>query len=84
MVERDKDGRPSATRNAGAFLSPTRGVVPVPSDIVDRHWNRPKANGRRAKLVMYTIASVLVIALVFVILWVLTPTTAAGLLPVLP
>jgi hypothetical protein len=81
MVERDKDGRPSATRNAGAFLSPTRGVVPVPSDIVDRHWDRPKANGRRAKLVMYTIASV--IAFVFVILWVLTPTTAAGLLPVL-
>lgn len=31
MTERDEEGRPVATRNAGAFLGPFSGVVPVPS-----------------------------------------------------
>lgn len=33
MTERDEEGRPIATRNAGAFLGPFSGVVPVPSDL---------------------------------------------------
>ena len=82
MVERDKDGRPIRTRNAGAFLSPSRGMIPVPSDILDRYWRRPKAEGRRARLVMDTIAVILGIVLVVLILWVLTPSAAAALLPV--
>lgn len=35
MTERDEEGRPIATRNAGAFLSPLTGVVPVPSSLVE-------------------------------------------------
>jgi len=34
MKARDEDGRPVATRNAGAFLAPT-GMIPVPSKILD-------------------------------------------------
>ena len=35
MPERDAEGRPIATRNAGAFLAPVGGVVPAPSSILD-------------------------------------------------
>ncbi len=35
MRERDEEGRPIATRNAGAFLAPYTGVVPVPSSLVE-------------------------------------------------
>jgi len=33
--ERDEEGRPIATRNAGAFLAPVGGVVPAPSSMLD-------------------------------------------------
>ena len=40
MTERDEEGRPIATRNAGAFLSPPQsgggGMYPVPSSVIDQ------------------------------------------------
>lgn len=34
--ERDEDGRPVAQPNAGAFLAPFQGVMPVPSSLIDQ------------------------------------------------
>lgn len=36
MAERDEEGRPVATPNAGAFLAPIQGVPPVPSSVIDQ------------------------------------------------
>lgn len=36
MAERDEEGRPVATPNAGAFLSPLTGMPPVPSSFIDQ------------------------------------------------
>ncbi len=35
MPERDAEGRPVATHNAGAFLAPLGGVIPAPSSMLD-------------------------------------------------
>jgi hypothetical protein len=42
MRERDAEGRPVATRNAGAFLSPV-GMIPVPSSLLDEQRERDGA-----------------------------------------
>ena len=77
MVERDKDGRPKATRNAGAFLGPFGGMVPVPSEVLERHWRRRKRRSRFSNWTLFTIAVVIVIVLFFLIVVALTPGTTA-------
>jgi hypothetical protein len=44
VVDRDEEGRPVASRNAGAFLSPV-GMIPVPSSILD---HEREENDRRS------------------------------------
>ena len=72
MVERDKSFRPKATRNAGAFLGPFTGIIPVPSDMLDRHWSkadRKSGRGRALKLAVLGLVAVTV----FLVLFALTP-----------
>ncbi len=81
MVDRDKDGRPIASPNAGAFLGPFTGVAPVPSDLLDRQWRAgPRKIGRtqRSKVTILAAAAIVVIV-VLVILGVATPSTVSEL-----
>jgi len=78
MVERDEEGRPKATRNAGAFLGPLGGMVPVPSDMLDKHWRR-KGKGRRIPdLAVVTIVVTVVIVLLLLLGVALTPDAAVA------
>lgn len=80
MVERDEDGRPIATRNAGAFMGPF-GMYPVPSNLLDdqsRATPRKRGWSRRFKVVALAIATIVVIV-VFLLLAAATPSTASGL-----
>lgn len=81
MVERDEEGRPKATRNAGAFLGPLGGMVPVPSDVLDKHWRRRKGKGRRIPdWAVVTIVVIVLIVLLVLLGLALTPDTAAAVL----
>lgn len=83
MVERDEDGRPIATRNAGAFMGPFTGIAPVPSDLLDRHWRavpRKSGRSRRFKVTVFVITAI-ILAIVFIILAATTPSTVSGLPP---
>jgi hypothetical protein len=80
MVERDEDGRPIATRNAGAFMGPF-GMYPVPSNLLDdrsRATPRKRGRSRRFKVVALAIVTIVVIV-VFLLLAAATPSTASGL-----
>lgn len=61
MRERDEEGRPIATRNAGAFLAPFTGVVPVPSSLVEDSSTKVSDEGeierRGAQVKAATVAS---------------------------
>lgn len=81
MVERDKDGRPIASPNAGAFLGPFTGVAPVPSDLLDRQWRAgPRRIGRSRRLKVTVLATAaIVVIVVLVILGAATPGTLSEL-----
>ena len=76
MVERDEEGRPKATRNAGAFLGPFGGMVPSPSDMLDKHWRRRKGRERISDWNLFIVAVVIAVVL-FLLFVVLAPTAAA-------
>lgn len=77
MVERDREGRPKATRNAGAFLGPFGGMLPVPSELLDKHWRRRKREGRFSNWTLFTIAVTIVVVLFLLLVLALPPDTAA-------
>ena len=79
MADQDHDERPRATRNAGAFFSPTRGPTPVPIDL-ERYWDRLPTKRNYPRLARNLIVVLVVLATVFVLLWVLTPGAASVLL----
>ena len=80
MVERDEDGRPVATRNAGAFMGPF-GMYPVPSDLLadgSRAVSPKRGRSGRFKVVLLTIVAGVVV-IVLLLLAAVTPSTASGL-----
>ncbi len=80
MVERDEDGRPIATRNAGAFMGPY-GMYPVPSNLLDdqsRAVPHKRGRSRRFRVLALAIVAIVVI-IVFLLLAAATPSTASGL-----
>jgi hypothetical protein len=66
-VERDEEGRPKATRNAGVFLNPFLGVVPVPSDMIDDYWRRRKGPRRFPLRTLFVIGVIILPALFLLI-----------------
>jgi len=66
-IERDEEGRPKATRNAGAFLNPFLGVVPVPSDMIDDYWRRRKGPRRLPLRTLFVIGVIILLALFLLI-----------------
>ena len=79
MTDRDEEQRPQATRNAGAFFSPTRGPTPIPTDL-ESYWNRLPTRGNYRRLACNLIVVLAVLAIVFALLWVLTPGASSALL----
>jgi hypothetical protein len=79
MDDRDEEGRPKATRNAGAFLSPNRGVIPVPSSILDDYWDdrRPKRSGPHRT--RWALAVAIAMVGIILILFFLTPDASSAL-----
>jgi len=66
-VERDEEGRPKATRNAGAFLNPFLGVVPVPSEMIDNYWRRRQGARHLPLRTLSVIALIILLALFLLI-----------------
>lgn len=64
MTQRDEEGRPIATRNAGAFLAPVGGVIPAPSSMLDAEGAAgepvldPRARGRLRLIALVTSVAV--------------------------